>query len=77
MVEENTGISVRSLHVLVVVGCKHKGCSAVAQLANQLWHPMSLAVVILKTMLACELPSTTLLLAFERFFLEVHSLDVS
>ena len=38
---------------------------------------MSLADVVLEMLLSHELPITSLLQAFDMFFLEVHSLDVS
>ena len=65
------------LHVLVVLGCKHKSCSAVVLPASQLWRTVSFAEVILKTLFACKLLITAVLLAFERLFFEVHRFDVS
>ena len=58
------------LHVCVQMGIKHKSSSAV--LADQLGRPMSTAEVVPKLLFASEFLATSLLLAIERFFFEVH-----
>ena len=64
-------------HVLVQLGFKHKGSSAVLLLASQLWCSVSMPEVVLNILFPSKLLSTSILFAIETPFFEVHRLDMT
>ena len=61
-------------HVLVQLGFKHKGSSAVLLLASQLWCSVSMPEVVLNILFPSKLLSTSILFAIETPLFEVHRL---
>ena len=62
-------------HVLVQLGFKHKGSSAVVLHASQLWCPVIMPEVVLNLLFAFELLATSILFAIMPLF-EVHKPDM-